>query len=310
MDKQDFGALVDLAMTQPGLATMRPVVEKEILHYDIFNALDEAGLLKGLVFQGGTSLRICRGSSRFSEDIDFTGGKDFDSSRMRAIKSCIEEHIGKKYGLNVEVKEPKDMDQTEGRVGVCVSKWQICVETAPAKRDMARQRIKVEIANIPSYSRELTPLRSNYEFMRGYASVMVNTESLDEIMADKLIAFPASTKHIRHRDIWDLAWLNQQGATINIDFIERKIEDYGIPDFIGLLEDAITRLPGIIASKPFQDQMERFIDSVTMTKTLKNPAFLKYLETTVGGLLASMQDQLQPVDDEEESVRLEDVFRM
>ena len=63
MNAQDFNQLVALAMKMPGLTAMRPVVEKEILRYDIFQALDAAGLLKGMVFQGGTSLRLCRGSA-------------------------------------------------------------------------------------------------------------------------------------------------------------------------------------------------------------------------------------------------------
>ncbi|HET6629122.1 MAG TPA: nucleotidyl transferase AbiEii/AbiGii toxin family protein, partial [Woeseiaceae bacterium] len=46
----------------------RPVVEKELLHYDILFALDTEGLLDPLTFQGGTSLRLCYGAQRFSED--------------------------------------------------------------------------------------------------------------------------------------------------------------------------------------------------------------------------------------------------
>lgn len=38
---------------------MRPVIEKELLHYDILYALDEARVLDNLVFQGGTSQRLC-----------------------------------------------------------------------------------------------------------------------------------------------------------------------------------------------------------------------------------------------------------
>lgn len=92
-DKQDFNELVDLAMANPGLSAMRPVVEKELLHYEIFQALDAEGLLKGLVFQGGTSLRLCRGSDRFSEDLDFAGGKDFSADSMQKIKECVEKRI-------------------------------------------------------------------------------------------------------------------------------------------------------------------------------------------------------------------------
>ena len=306
MDRQDFNELVALAMAQPGRAAIRPVVEKEILHYDIFHALDKAGLLRNLVFQGGTSLRLCRGSSRFSEDLDFAGGKDFTSSRMQPIKSCIETHIGARYGFKVDVKEPSEMALSSENEGVKVDKWQVSVETVPERRDFPRQRIKIEIANIPAYTRELVPLRSNYDFLLGYNSVLVNAESLDEIMADKLIAFPASTKIVRYRDIWDLAWLTQQGAKLNAALVELKIADYRIEDYPGLLQSALDRLPGIVSSKPFKDQMLRFIDSDTIAKTIDDPQFLAYLVKTVGGLFAATASHLKNPHSEGE----EPAFRM
>ncbi len=288
-EKQNFDELVALAMEQPGRAAMRSVVEKELLHYDIFHALDTAGLLKNLVFQGGTSLRLCRGSSRFSEDLDFAGGKDFSAAHMKEIKACIEKHIGERYGLRVDVTEPKDTPFAS----VKVDKWTVVVETAPKKSDLPRQRIKIEIANIPAYTRELVPLRQNYEFIKGNGLILVNTETLAEIMADKVLAFPASTKNIRYRDIWDLAWLVQQGATLDPGLVERKIEDYGVADYPGLLGNAIDRLPGIIHGKAFHDQMLRFIDADTLAQTLERDGFKDYLVSTLCGLFKQMQDHLQ-----------------
>lgn len=289
---ENFKELVDVAMEQPGRTAMRPVVEKEILHYDIFYALDTAGLLKDLVFQGGTSLRLCRGSNRFSEDLDFAGGKDFTSQKMEAIKVCIEKHIGERYGLVVEVKEPKEMAASPDYENVRVDKWQVTVETAPAQRDLPRQRIKLEIANIPAYTSELVPLRQNYDFLLGYGLVLVNAESLDEILADKVVAFPASVKNIRYRDIWDLAWLQQQGAKLDPELVQRKVEDYHINDYKQLLKDAIDRLPMLIDSKEFVDQMTRFIDSETLNRTLREPKFAEYLKNTVGQLLNAMATHL------------------
>jgi predicted nucleotidyltransferase component of viral defense system len=306
MDKQDFNELVSLAMQQPGRSAMKPVVEKEILHYDIFYALDNAGLLKDLVFQGGTSLRLCRGSSRFSEDLDFAGGKDFNASKMTAIKACIETHIGGKYGLLVEVKEPKEMALSADFNGVRVDKWQVSVETAPQQRDLPRQRIKLEIANIPAYTRELVPLRFNYAFLVGFGTVLVNAESLDEVMADKIVAFPAA-KNIRYRDIWDLAWLHQQGAKLDTSLVVKKISDYRIENYRNLLGSTIKTLPDIIVSKPFYDQMLRFIDSETISKTLANPQFLTYLEKTVNGLFAAMAVYL---NDEPVNKAAEPSFKM
>jgi predicted nucleotidyltransferase component of viral defense system len=70
-----FDALVDEALrNQDELSSLRPVVIKEILHHDILRELSHAGLLKQLTFICGTCLRACYGSTRLSEDLDFTGG--------------------------------------------------------------------------------------------------------------------------------------------------------------------------------------------------------------------------------------------
>ena len=83
---QDFLAyLVDRAMEDSRLNGMQLVIEKEILHYDILFALERGGFLEDLVFQGGTALRLCHGAPRFSEDIDFTGGPDFGTSRLAEL---------------------------------------------------------------------------------------------------------------------------------------------------------------------------------------------------------------------------------
>ena len=47
MNKQmDFQSLVATAMTSPGLSHMRPVVEKELLHYDLLFTLDSNPLYR------------------------------------------------------------------------------------------------------------------------------------------------------------------------------------------------------------------------------------------------------------------------
>ena len=188
---------------------------------------------------------------------------------------------------------------------VKVDKWQISVETAPERRDLPQQKIKLEIANIPAYTRELVPLKSNYDFLRGYDLVLVNTESLNEVMADKVVAFPASIKPIRHRDIWDLAWLTQQGATLNPEMVMSKVRDYSIENYKALLNDAIIRLPEVVKSKPFKDQMQRFIDADTVAKTLDEDNFLDYLIATVGNIFDAMKQHLSGED-----IKAQPKFRM
>jgi len=289
MKPQDFNGLVELAMKRPGLAAMRPVVEKEILHYDIFQALDTAGLLRGLVFQGGTSLRLCRGSQRFSEDLDFAGGKDFTASKMTRIKDCLEAHIGQRYGLTVKVIEKlhREIDNVK------VDKWQVNVETAPAARSMPKQKIRIEVANIPAYTGELVPIRANYDFLPDYDSILVVAKSMAEVMANKVLAFPAAlAKRIRYRDIWDLAWLDQQNAVLDPDMVVKKIADYGVTGYEDLLDNAIAQLPAIVRSKPFKDQMARFVDAELFNKRFGDERFLDYLSSTAGRMFTAMKAYL------------------
>ncbi|MDY0928089.1 nucleotidyl transferase AbiEii/AbiGii toxin family protein [Pantoea trifolii] len=304
IDKTDFNQLVDLAMANASLSKMRPVVEKELLHYEIFQALDAEGLLKDIVFQGGTSLRLCRGSDRFSEDLDFAGGSDFSAESMQKIKACVEKRIGERFGLNVVVNNKPAKVGEDGINHVRVEKWWISIETAPENPAMPRQKIKLEIANIPAYTRELVALRINYDFLVGMPVVLVNTETLDEILADKVLAFPTSlldnqgravaadSVKIRHRDIWDLAWLITRGAKLVPELVTAKIKDYGVVNYPGLVEHAIKQLPDIIRSREFNAQMSRFVDSSTLEKTLSVDSYLSYLDTSMRGLFMEMKAAL------------------
>lgn len=303
-DGNDFNALVDMAMSNPALSAMRPVVEKELLHYEIFQALDAEGLLKNLVFQGGTSLRLCRGSDRFSEDLDFAGGVNFSAESMLRIKDCLESRIGERFGLRVAVNNKPAKPFDDGVRHVRVDKWWISIETSPGNPAMPRQKVKLEIANIPAHTRELVPLRANYDFLGGMPTLLVNAESLDEIMADKVLAFPTSlldnqgqpvgadSAKIRHRDIWDLAWMSTRGAKLVPDLVIAKIGDYGVVNYSGLLDRAIEQIPQIVKSHQFKAQMTRFVDSATVAKTLANGSYTDYLAVSVAGLFAQMKSAL------------------
>src|SRR6266545_3367785 len=48
---------------------------KEAIHLHVLSALSDAGVLRHVVFQGGTAIRLCYGGERYSEDLDFVCGK-------------------------------------------------------------------------------------------------------------------------------------------------------------------------------------------------------------------------------------------
>jgi predicted nucleotidyltransferase component of viral defense system len=292
-DHTDFDELISRAMTVPGRAHMRPVVEKELLHYDILFSLDQEKLLDQLTFQGGTALRLCYGSPRFSEDLDFAGGRDFSSQNLKQIRDCVEKYLGPRYGLKVEIKEPSDLRTGLAKSGLNISKWQVSVTTAPERRDIPKQRIKIEIASVPAWTREPRALQVNYNFLPdGYADILVLTEELKEIMADKLISLVNTRRYVRNRDIWDLRWLKQKGAVVDLNLINKKIDDYQIDDYVGTLNVMLKRLPEIIHGEAFENVMMRFISDVVQQRTLNKDKFYIFLVAEVGGLLQEVRTGL------------------
>ncbi len=293
----EFEVLVEEALRQTEFAHLRPVVEKELLHYDVLFCLSEAGLLKSLVFQGGTSLRLCYGANRFSEDLDFAGGNAFCATDLSRMKNCIEGYLGQRYGLEVTVKEPEELRTEPEYAEINVDKWQIAVATAPERKDLPRQRIKIEIANVPAYTHTYRQLVRYYSVLPdGYSDTLISVESLEEIMADKLVSLPATTRRIRYRDMWDLIWLKQQGATVNTGLVRKKLTDYKLDKFEQLLQNRIDSLADIIAAGHFQNEMKRFIPLAVYETSLGKMGFSSFLLESLSDLLKQLRRDLYEED--------------
>lgn len=283
--RADLDALISRACELPGRAGLREVVAKELLHYDMLFALQQEGLLNGLVFQGGTLLRLCHGSKRFSEDLDFMGGPSFDAAQMSEMRACLESYIGGRYGLDVTLKAPRP-DRLDDESGVSVSRWQLSISPTPARPDLPRQRIKFEVCNLAPRASELVEIGLNYDFLPdGYQGLMVAAEPLQEVMADKLISLPACTRYVRHRDIWDLAFLAGKDVEVDRELVRAKIADYGVADYGLKLEARIHDLQSIIDGAEFSAQMSRFLPADVLDATLRRDGFKQFLHKRVSGLL-------------------------
>ena len=270
---QDFNKLVDTICKNLQYTSLRPVIEKELLHYDILFALSSHGLLDKLTFQGGTCLRLCYNLQRFSEDLDFVGGKNFNWQQLLEIKQVIEDYLGTKYGLEVTIKEPSGKQKK----GVVVDRWQVSILTQPQRRNIPKQKIKLEVANVPAYEKKLLAVKHNYDFLPdGYDQLFINVESLNEIFADKIIAL-AGRNYIKARDLWDLQWLQQKNITIDQKLVNKKIDDYQLQDFSTKLKNRIASIPKFLNSKEFIEEMNRFLDPKVVENTIKKSGFNKYL---------------------------------
>ncbi len=283
-----FDQLVDEALkNRRDLAPLRMVVEKELLHHDILRVLSHAGMLARLTFIGGTCLRVCYGSNRLSEDLDFTGGADFNRESLSTMAKVLIDSLMAKYGLKVEVSEPV---REQGNVDT----WKLKVQTRPVRKDLPAQRINVDVCAIPSHLARPMVLINPYGVEMGTSGLILQAESREEIFADKLVAFALRPNRIKHRDLWDLAWLHQQGVKPHIDLVPVKLSDHGCAeqDFLRLLEErrlSLTAVPEVAIE--FRKEMRRFLPAELVTQTVDQADFWIYLT----GLMDDLCKQVRQV---------------
>ena len=265
-----FDTLIDQALrTDSGLNVLRPVVEKELLHHDIFREMSRAGLLAGLTFIGGTCLRACYGSERLSEDLDFTGGTDFKREDLKALGDVLTERLHTRYGLPVEVSAPV-------KTGGNVSTWKLSITTRPRQKNLPIQRIHLDICAIPSHDPQPVMLRNLYNVDLGTSGLILQAQSREEILADKMIALAFRENRIKNRDLWDILWLTQRGVQLPKNLIPLKIKDHKRTntEFTDLLRERIQKLKSDPKMRDaFVNEMRRFLPAATVRETLENPDF-------------------------------------
>lgn len=262
------------------LTSLRPVVEKELLHHDILREMSEAGLLTGLTFIGGTCLRVCYGSARLSEDLDFTGGSRFKKRDLADLARVLTERLKTRYGLPVTVSKPV-------KTGGKVSTWKLTIETRPGQRHLPAQRIHLDICAIPSHDPRPMMLRNLYGIDLGTSGLILQAQSREEILADKIIALAFRENRIKNRDLWDIAWLTQQGIELPTQFIPLKLKDHQrtSTEFITSLTERTASLhTQPVMREDFMKEMRRFLPAATVRDTVEKEAYWSFLTDRVDEL--------------------------
>ena len=306
----------EIVRGDPALASCRPVIEKELLHFEILGAMHDAGLLRHLTFKGGTCLRLCHGGVRFSEDLDFSGGDAFDRVLLEGIEDVLRHRIGRHYGLEVAVKQPglarKARMSGEGHEAAEASKgrekdvdrWTARIVTRPAERAgrVGVQRIKIEVDRRVHAPEEIVypALRPRYALIQDYFTPFpVRAASLHDICTDKLIAFPMSVltrENPRHRDIWDIQWIARRaGDTAGLERrAARKAVARGLTGrYVEALVKTIEGCRGIIMSGRFVETLQRFIPRPLATRTVGDASYREHLAATVETLFGETLEALR-----------------
>jgi hypothetical protein len=194
---------------------------KQIIQEVALFALWRAGFFKVAAFQGGTSLRILHGLSRFSEDLDFIlkePNPAFEwSGYLAQLLTCFEE-----YGLRSEALPKGRMDQ---RIKKAIIKDSSVINQLNLSfyQGHAGQKIniKLEIDVEPPpgsvYEYSYLDFPSDYE---------VCHQDLGSNFALKLHAL-LCRGFLKGRDWFDLSWYIKQGVSPNLPHLKNALVQYG-----------------------------------------------------------------------------------
>jgi predicted nucleotidyltransferase component of viral defense system len=239
---------------------------KEAIHLHLLSALSEAGVLRHVVFQGGTALRLCYGGERYSEDLDFVCGKagsyidkiEFDQlveSALEATRKSLHREFDIKPD-EIALKQPQAPMAIRGDSAAVVA-WQISVPVAPT-RHVPRSRTKIEFANVPSYDHGPNVAMAVPGLVQ-MEDVILQTESANEILADKAVALTAR-QALKYRDVWDVWYLiNKLNAQAQRNMVAKKFADYGTSDVDTKAKQRREELTRSSTAKGFLDEMKRFL---------------------------------------------------
>jgi predicted nucleotidyltransferase component of viral defense system len=239
---------------------------KEAIHLHLLSALSDAGVLRHVVFQGGTALRLCYGGERYSEDLDFVCGKAgsyVDKIKFdRLIQGAMEttkRSLHRDFDIDpdqIALRQPLHPMAIKSD-SVSVAAWQIVVPIGPASRS-PKSRVKIEFANVPSYDSGPNVARVTQGLVQ-IQDVILTAESANEILADKAVALTAR-EVLKYRDVWDVWYLvNKLNAQADRDIVIRKFADYGTSDVEAKAKQRRDDLAKGSIAKSFLDEMRRFL---------------------------------------------------
>jgi len=127
-------------------------------------------------------------------------------------------------------------------------------------------------------------LRNHYGVEMGTSGLIIQAQSREEILADKLVALALRPNRLKNRDLWDIVWLKQQGIDLSLDLIPKKILDRqrSTVEFLKLLNERMSQLQrNPVLHQDFIREMKRFLPVHIVEETIKNEAFWDYLVSLV-----------------------------
>jgi predicted nucleotidyltransferase component of viral defense system len=206
------------------------VQERDYVQHLLLRTL--TGRSQGLVFKGGTALRLIYRGNRFSEDLDFNVAAGAEAlASVTALRSLWQQIVSDlaDFGMVAELR-----NEWEGEAGYSLDvSYQGPLYDG---RDRSKGKVRVDI------SRRLEPLETRRELVRSeYDDVLpfvVTVLTPEHLLAEKVRALIVRAKP---RDLYDVWPLLAQGVTLERGLVERKLALHGLSLTATSLEPALSQ---------------------------------------------------------------------
>jgi predicted nucleotidyltransferase component of viral defense system len=237
-----------------------------------------------LIFQGGTAIRWCHSSGRFSEDLDFvTHLKRPELEHMlKGVEAVVEREAIAHFGpgrLAVTLRGQRD----EGTA------WRVAFEPQHTRE---RIMVKVECERLREGAAPATEPRVlgmqaavSYLITRGEFriprpnSVLV-VETLEEILSDKVRAL-LERPYLKGRDIYDIWHLRERlGVPVVREVVERKFSCYAAPFTARRSPDWFETAESDL-QEAIENDLGRFLPPEVMA-ACRNDGYLPFLKALKG----------------------------
>jgi predicted nucleotidyltransferase component of viral defense system len=240
----------------------REWILREHLQRLVLYVMARSGLYAKYTLQGGTALRLVYGSPRLSLDLDFT----FEGDINVAVKDSEEirnqvERLLASENIKVHVSGSK-FDVVGG-----FYRYFLVFDT---QRLLGRKtRIKVEVLR-RRYSSSYYELKTVGVSFPYSTVVGVRVKRLGCILADKVCSLAGGWHRgfIRWRDVFDIYWAREKGATLDKGYLFEEFGSYveRLDDLLG----ATNFIRGILEKKDYK----RVVDELSR---LLNPSLVDYV---------------------------------
>ena len=283
----DFQATVNsIVGSRPMLVGKERAIERELLQYDILAGLHVGGLLRHLVFKGGTAIRLAYGGHRYSDDVDFSRRPWCDERSLAELPDAVSEMIGTHYGLEVRVERRK-----LGADARAMERWRVHVKTARGARFSPVQTVPIDVAGEVVAEPGMARLGARYSHLVPQAtSFVVPTFTPGQIVAEKAVACPAAMLQLdreRYRDIWDLWWLGRDEA-LKVDAVQlvAAIGTENVTAYRSLAVEFVARLADFVDSAEFAAAMRNLLSADLFEEMIVDPEGRRQIE---GGAARSVR---------------------